>query len=743
MRTSIKAKTFVCLLVLIFLFTTTYAAFFTTNSQSNFNEGTYSNTFYNTSTNAVQLNYTVSGNYTSRIFTANYTASWNNITWTQNAIGELPSNKKTETEFGDGNIDMSGNVLLLHMNEQSGTILDYSGEGNNGTQSGGISYNSSGKLRTALKFDGKNDYINCGNDASLNLRYYLTIEAWIKLDTISPTHGYHSAILDRENTYWFYVANTGVLGFLRFKNGEYDAVGSTTTISAGTWTHVCATYNNSATNEVKIYINGQLDNTGSLNGPIDNLNRNVLIGTRGTYHYLNGTIDEVAVWNRTLSDSEILSIYKRGISQLNVSIRSCDDASCSGENFSNNLTAPDNRYFQYKAEFETDNINYTPSLYNVTINYTLLPDTTYPSAFNLIPSENSSFNITETIEIAVNATDDFSIDTVFANITYPDNTAHKVTLSKIGITDKYNNSFTIPILFGRYNISIIANDTSNNINNTETTYVTVINTTPPDTTPPSVLNITPLAGTNFSMNAIVDITVNVTDNVAVDTVFANITKPDQSIIWLQLFDNDNDDVYNNSVIANQPGIYYVDIIANDTSGNINNTETTNFDPAGLGGGGGGGGGGVSSRSYQGIADWRKNLDTQIIPSQECIESWICPDWTECSESQQTRTCEDWNKCGTEKFKPIETKECQETKEINKITGEPISEGRTRYAAIQSSNRPFGLISAGIAVIACIFLFVMTLSKNIKKKKIEKNKKIKLIQKNKQKIISKLKKVYKI
>lgn len=39
----------------------------------------------------------------------------------------------------------------------------------------------------------------------------------------------------------------------------------------------------------------------------------------------SGLIDELSIWNRTLSADEIKNLYKRGALRLNLSLRSCDD----------------------------------------------------------------------------------------------------------------------------------------------------------------------------------------------------------------------------------------------------------------------------------------------------------------------------------------------------------------------------------------------------------------------------------
>ena len=101
-----------------------------------------------------------------------------------------------------------------------------------------------------------------------------------------------------------------------------------------------------------------------------------------TGYYYQGYIDEFAIYERVLSDDEVLRRYKRGILRLNLSVRSCDDSNCNGESWVDvddispvNLSVPDNRYFQYKYEFSTENYNYTPELSEVIVDYKLIDPT--------------------------------------------------------------------------------------------------------------------------------------------------------------------------------------------------------------------------------------------------------------------------------------------------------------------------------------------------------------------------------
>ena len=145
-----------------------------------------------------------------------------------------------------------------------------------------------------------------------------------------------------------------------------------------------------------------------------------------------------------------------------------------------------------------------------------------PDVTDLIPAPNSQFNASDTIEIGANVTDTSGVDTVYANITYPNSTIQQIELSN-SVGDKYNSSFTIPYLKGRYNVTFIANDTSNNVNNTETTYFTLV-----DDTPPRVVIIHPLEHI-FDENSDLAITVDAIDLTAVDTILANITFPNQTL----------------------------------------------------------------------------------------------------------------------------------------------------------------------------------------------------------------------
>jgi len=193
---------------------------------------------------------------------------------------------------------------------------------------------------------------------------------------------------------------------------------------------------------------------------------------------------------------------------------------------------------------------------------TVTVDTTPPAVFDLIPVANSTFNVSDVIQIAANVTDTNVVSAVLANVTLPNGTINQLTLSS-AVGDKFNNSFTIPALLGQYNVTFIANDTSNNINSSETTFFVG-----QDVVNPSVFDVVPTSGTNYNVSDVIEIAANVTDNVAVDTVLANVTLPNGTINQLTLSNVVGDKFNDSFIIPSLTGTYNVRFIANDTSNNI-------------------------------------------------------------------------------------------------------------------------------------------------------------------------------
>ncbi|MEN6423955.1 MAG: LamG domain-containing protein, partial [Phycisphaerales bacterium] len=192
------------------------------------------------------------------------------------------------------------------------TVVDESGNGNNGTVNGGVTLDSGGHLGNCFAFNGSNAYIQL----TRVIQDDFTITAWIKTSTTGAagTQAYQGSGL-----FWSDVGGTAndlvvaVLGTkLSFFAGNPDtSVNSNGDIVTGEWVYITAVRNTTA-KTLSVYIDGTLDNsvshsnTGALNA-----NPNFVIGSNTLdSRYYTGLMDEVRLFDVVLTDAEIVTIMK-------------------------------------------------------------------------------------------------------------------------------------------------------------------------------------------------------------------------------------------------------------------------------------------------------------------------------------------------------------------------------------------------------------------------------------------------
>ena len=66
------------------------------------------------------------------------------------------------------------------------TWRDLSGNNNNGTLTNGPTYTGVSK-DAAIVFDGVDDYVDCGNNSTVNLNSSFTINCWVKISPTAPS----------------------------------------------------------------------------------------------------------------------------------------------------------------------------------------------------------------------------------------------------------------------------------------------------------------------------------------------------------------------------------------------------------------------------------------------------------------------------------------------------------------------------------------------------------------------------
>jgi hypothetical protein len=88
-----------------------------------------------------------------------------------------------------------------------------------------------------------------------------------------------------------------------------------------------------------IYIDGLIDKTFTYSAP-SSFSGNALIGINPNLssNKYTGQIEELAIWDRALSATEIKNLYRKGVSRIDMNLYSCSDANCATKTSSRYLT---------------------------------------------------------------------------------------------------------------------------------------------------------------------------------------------------------------------------------------------------------------------------------------------------------------------------------------------------------------------------------------------------------------------
>ena len=219
-----------------------------------------------------------------------------------------------------GQGDTAGIISYWRFNENSGTTADDLLNANPGTIIGAS--RTAGKIGGAYDLDGIDDYVNLGTTAIGANFANSTVAAWVKLTTATDYNCVYGEGWTG-NAYPFYhiEISAGKPSFAyRGNNDPYVVAQSANTINDGLWHYVVGVRELSDT--LKIYVDGTYSASGIYAGAggkdkppvLSGTWDRIRIGSRLNWPYIqwfNGTIDEVAVWNRSLTADEIADIYSR------------------------------------------------------------------------------------------------------------------------------------------------------------------------------------------------------------------------------------------------------------------------------------------------------------------------------------------------------------------------------------------------------------------------------------------------
>ena len=234
------------------------------------------------------------------------------------ALAQIDASHTLCAYTGDGDdgwaVVLNTNDLVGHwtLDETSGTsAADSSDNGHTGslTNMSGSEW-TIGPLGGALAFDGNNDYVNCGSGGNLDITNAITVMAWIRPNT---SQSWYTRLAEKlYASSWYFGYSPGVNGLSTFINGAQRAVTGTGILTVDAWNHVGFTYDKDAggTDEVKIFLNGAVEATGDYSAAIGTDSFDLAIGgwKYAAGFTFNGSIDDVRIYNRALSTSEMAQL---------------------------------------------------------------------------------------------------------------------------------------------------------------------------------------------------------------------------------------------------------------------------------------------------------------------------------------------------------------------------------------------------------------------------------------------------
>ncbi|MDP4814427.1 MAG: LamG domain-containing protein, partial [Saprospiraceae bacterium] len=198
----------------------------------------------------------------------------------------------------------------------NGNANDESGNGNHGTVNGAnLTSDRFMNNNSAYAFDGQNDFIQVEDADILDLTSNYTLSGWYL--TNSPLQIDQTLLgkgrIDVGTGYQLII--NGYETLIQFGYNDGSGLNGGATVKASTYTQgwhlLTGTYDGVS---AKLYIDGSLVSSVNVKYSLQKSTQPLLFGneTKNLSRFFNGNIDDIAIWNRALSENEIKSLYNAG-----------------------------------------------------------------------------------------------------------------------------------------------------------------------------------------------------------------------------------------------------------------------------------------------------------------------------------------------------------------------------------------------------------------------------------------------
>ncbi len=204
-----------------------------------------------------------------------------------------------------------------------GNWQDSSGNSNHATNVNAATYSANSQVGSLSgEFPNHNDSLNITQNSKFDITDNLSIAGWIYMESESLSYARHiiskyNGVSDNNFALYFFGThaganpnNAGNLALYGSKTGVHELITPTYQVTPGRWQHFVVTYDSAVGGST--YIDGTLygfsANTGSLTPNIVDVSINLSSGGVGE---INAKLDDIAIWDATLSASDVSTIYHR------------------------------------------------------------------------------------------------------------------------------------------------------------------------------------------------------------------------------------------------------------------------------------------------------------------------------------------------------------------------------------------------------------------------------------------------
>ena len=267
--------------------------------------------------------------------TGNTTATWGGngaVAFTSGQVAQTESIEKSNGTIVSATLnstETSGTLLyelaadyiepIAHykMNDDAAStvVLDSSGSNDGAATVNTDTISIAGTINKAFNLDGSSENIDVPDDASLDMSSVdgFTIALWIKPNTaLTSTDALVSKATNGSTKgYEFLLANTNKLDLIIGDGSANSDIRSIQTITFDVWQHVAVTWD-AGTGDTIFYINGTSEAAQTSKTSILNDTKVLELGARFSSQFFNGAMDDVRIYNKILSGTEISTIYNSG-----------------------------------------------------------------------------------------------------------------------------------------------------------------------------------------------------------------------------------------------------------------------------------------------------------------------------------------------------------------------------------------------------------------------------------------------